>query len=249
MSKDQLGEAPAPTAGTGSRRDFLRRAGLIAGGAQLVVRTAGITAFLSSCSDADSVAPPIDTDLGVIEGVIVDAAGAIQKSLGTVYLMSGGGLQTGRSATVDAAGMFEFRDVAPGDWQLRFQAPRRAYIPEQYPHPVRVHVAPKFTVSLRIIVEVTELADDMIEIYAGDDFFQQQPDGRQNGETVVRVGTPVCWYNVGNMVHTVTGGPWVDSGDLQKTGSFIWVAERPGLYAYRCRYHSPQMQATIRVIE
>jgi plastocyanin len=64
----------------------------------------------------------------------------------------------------------------------------------------------------------------------------------------VKLGSIVCWYNVGLDVHTVTGGPWNDSGDLQKTQSYIWVANVPGLHAYRCRYTQPQMQSTLRVL-
>ena len=49
-------------------------------------------------------------------------------------------------------------------------------------------------------------------------------------------------------IHTIIGGPWNDSGDLQKTQSYIWVASAPGLYPYRCKYNQPQMQATLRVL-
>ena len=229
-----------------ARRRFLRDVGLTAGGLSVLAQAGGTLGLLSACGGEEGPVTP-DSDVGIIEGLIVDRAGAIQPSLGQVFLMYGSGLQTGRSSTVDPAGHFIFRDVAPGEWQLRFQAPRRAYVPEELPHPVRVTVAAKLTVSLKITVEVRELTYDMVEIYAGDDFFQEQPFGRENGETVVRVGTPVCWYNVGAMPHTVTGGPWEDSGVLQRTGSFLWIAERPGVYPYRCRFHSPQMQATLRI--
>ena len=229
-----------------ARRRFLRDVGLTAGGLSVLAQAGGTLGLLSACGgDGDPVTP--ETDGGVIEGRIVDRGGTVQPSLGQVFLMHGNGLQTGRSATVDPAGVFTFRDVAPGEWQLRFQAPRLAYVPEDLPHPIRVTVAAKLTVTVTVTVEVRELPDDMIEIYAGDDFFQEQPFGRENGESVVRVGTPVCWYNVGAMPHTVTGGPWVESGVLQRTWSFLWVAERPGIYPYRCRFHSPQMQATLRI--
>ena len=61
-------------------------------------------------------------------------------------------------------------------------------------------------------------------------------------------GINVCWYNVGLSVHTVTGGPWVDSGDMQRTQAYLWTATQKGLFAYRCRYHAPQMQATLRIV-
>ncbi|MGQ0537846.1 MAG: cupredoxin domain-containing protein, partial [Gemmatimonadaceae bacterium] len=87
-----------------------------------------------------------------------------------------------------------------------------------------------------------------IEIYAGDDFFQLQPDGLENGVARVKQGTTVCWYNVGTQPHSVTGGPWRDSGDLGRAQSFIWVADRIGVYPYRCRYHTPHMTATLEVV-
>ena len=85
-------------------------------------------------------------------------------------------------------------------------------------------------------------------INCADDFFQRQPDSPENGETVVKLGTVVCWNNVGVNIHTITGGPWNDSGDLQKTQSYIRVASAPGLYSYYCEYNPPQMQATLRVL-
>ena len=74
-----------------------------------------------------------------------------------------------------------------------------------------------------------------------------QPDGRENGESVVKLGEAVCWYNVGNQPHTVTGGPWGDSGIMERTQSFIWVADRVGTFGYRCTLHDSSMFATLRV--
>lgn len=230
------------------RRAFLREVGGLAGSAGALLRAGAAGSLLAACGgDESTVAAPSDN--GTIEGVVVSLAGVVQPSLGQVFLMYRSGLQSGRSTPVDSVGEFVFPDVAPGEWQLRFQAPGRAHVPEELPHPVRVTVPPKLTVNVTITVELTDPEDGMVEIYAGDDFFQEQPSGTENGETVVKVGTPVCWYNVGNSVHTVTGGPWGDSGDLARTASYIWVAATPGVYPYRCRYHSPQMQATLRVTE
>ena len=48
------------------------------------------------------------------------------------------------------------------------------------------------------------------------------------------------------MVHTVTGGPWGDSGPLGLDGNFNWTADQVGTFPYRCRYHGTQMIATGR---
>src|SRR5207244_6077373 len=49
-------------------------------------------------------------------------------------------------------------------------------------------------------------------------FFQEQPYGLPNAKVVVPLGTLVCWYNVGKNTHSVSGGPWSDSGPLTRTG-------------------------------
>jgi hypothetical protein len=82
----------------------------------------------------------------------------------------------------------------------------------------------------------------------GDGFFQLQPNGTENGERVVKVGTNVCWYNVDTEVHTVSGGPWGDSGDLQKSQAYLWPATTAGLFGYQCRYHASSEKALLRVI-
>ena len=85
------------------------------------------------------------------------------------------------------------------------------------------------------------------DIYIGDYFFQEEPYGLANGTVVVPVGTLVCWYNVGRMLHTVTGGPWGDSGPLALDANFNWLANQVGTFPYRCTYHAPQMQAVLQV--
>jgi plastocyanin len=49
------------------------------------------------------------------------------------------------------------------------------------------------------------------------------------------------------VVHTVTGGPWGDSGDLQKSQAYLWPATVAGLYAYQCKYHGSSERALLRV--
>lgn len=159
---------------------------------------------------------------------------------------------TGRTADVGPDGKFAFADVAPGEWQLRFHAPRIAYVYEVEgggtgENPTRIVVTANGTATALFPVIRGELNEMEIEIYVGDNFFYEVPFGSEGGTATVKVGTTVCWYNVGVRVHNVTGGPWVTSGDLQKTGAFIWTADRPGTFPYRCTHHEPQMTATLVV--
>src|SRR5262249_26520868 len=89
---------------------------------------------------------------------------------------------------------------------------------------------------------------DETEIYAGDNFFQLQPFGDINGTVTVTLGTTICWYNVGTMDHTVTGGPWGDSGTIVEASEFRWTANQVGTFGYRCNFHNPQMQAILKVV-
>ncbi|HEY9229865.1 MAG TPA: twin-arginine translocation signal domain-containing protein [Gemmatimonadaceae bacterium] len=229
MSGDQL-----------TRRDFLTAVGWTAAGASLA-------SMVGSCGGGD-VAPAAPRSFGRVSGVVTDLAGTYQPSLGTIYLMYPAGQQSGRLTTVDPAGEFHFDDVPPGDWQIRFSAPGRAYVPEPLPHPIRFSVETDQETFVTIKVERGVAEDAMHEIYVGDFFFQEQPAGRENTETVVRLGESVCWYNVGLMQHTVTGGPWTDSGTLNRAGNFVWIPDRVGVFGYRCAFHPSQMIATLRVI-
>ena len=60
--------------------------------------------------------------------------------------------------------------------------------------------------------------------------------------------TLVCWYNVGGMVHDISGGPWGTSGRIQHGGNFMWKADSPGIFPDRCSYHGTQMLATLTVL-
>lgn len=199
-----------------------------------------------ACSGGRDVTPP-GQEMGTVVGDVVDLMGAPQASLGKIYLMYENGLQTGRSATPDASGKFSFTDVPVGAWQVRFYAPGVAYVPEQLTNPIRVQVAADQTVSVRFAIEMGwEDGAPMIEIYIGDYFFQEQPLGAPNAETVVKLGVPICWYNVGLMQHTTTGGFW-DSGPLNKTDAYIWVPDRTGVFPYTCTLHQTQMISSLRI--
>lgn len=229
-----VGRSPLPL----TRRQFVAALG--------AAGSAAVLGSVVSCG-GDGPTPPL-RHVGRITGEIVDLTGLPQPSLGRVLLMYETGQQTGRTADVDPAAHFAFDDVEPGRWQLRFHAPGVAYVPEEFPHPVRVTVAAGEITDVRIAVEHGwEDGAEMLEIYVGDYFFQEQPSGAMNGEAVVKIGTPVCWYNVGLMPHTVSGPFW-ESGQLERTASFIWVPDRLGTFPYTCNLHRSQMIASLRVV-
>ena len=232
------GHASAP--GSSSRREFLRISGVA------VLSAAAGGAACSSVPTEAAVGAPTTT--GLLEGVVTNVQGTPQGNFGTLILMYPSGQHVGLTVTPDAQGRFRFPALPAGEYQLRFQAAGQAIVPEPYQHPLKCQVEAGRTTALTVRILRGTFAQNQVEIYCGDDFFQCQPDGPENGETVVPLGTVVCWYNVGRKVHTVTGGPWDDSGDLQKTQSYIWVASVPGVHAYRCKYNQPGMRATLRVL-
>ena len=69
-----------------------------------------------------------------------------------------------------------------------------------------------------------------------------------NATVVVKLGVTVCWYNVGVMSHTVTGGPWGTSPTLGRAEEFMWTANQVGTFGYRCSFHNPQMQSILQVV-
>jgi hypothetical protein len=224
-----------------SRREFLSGMVTTAGG--LLV---GST--LVSCGGGGGGAvvtpPPL---LGEVSGVVLDLQNVPQPGLGNLILMSGDGRQTGARAAPDANGHFHFKSLTPGTYQIRFDGADQAIIPEPFPHPIRFQVEAGKVTDVPVHIQRGNFRQNLIEIYLGDDFFQLQPNGSENGEAVIKVGTVVCWYNVGNKLHTITGGPWVDSGDMQKTQAYLWTANQVGVFPYFCKYHRPAMQATLRV--
>jgi plastocyanin len=225
-----------------NRRRFLLGMGTSAAG--LVLVGSGV-----ACGgDGAAAGPDVDEGLGSISGRVVDEKGGAPRPVNArVYLLGSGGSPTGRFTDVDATARFRLVGLQPGDYQLRFHAPGIARVPPHLPHPVRCTVRPDGDTAVVVPIELGVFNPNMVEIYCGDDFYFEQPTGVENGETVVRLGTVVCWYNVGLHPHTVTGGPWGDSGQLPRTASFIWIADQIGTFGYRCKYHLPDMQATLRV--
>ena len=151
---------------------------------------------------------------------------------------------------VDASGHFDFGRVPVGEYLLRYWGANRAEVPEEFHNPVRILVDAKVptVVEFRIVVaEQSSTAER--DIYAGDYFFQEQPTGVPNAPVVVKKGTLVCWYNVGSVLHTVSGGPWGESGPIALDGNFMWRADVAGTFQYSCIYHGTQMVATLQVLE
>lgn len=219
-----------------SRRDFIG-----------VASAAGVAALGQGCRRGPTGIASATT-AGTISGQVMTAQGLPQGSVGTLILMYGTGHQVGLRATPDAGGAFAFPPVSPGEYQLRFNAPGVAIVPEPFPHPIRFTVFAGKDTYVPVHVQLGNYNQNLVEIYVGEGFFQQQADGVENGEVVVRVGTNVCWYNVDTHIHTVTGGPWGDSGDLRKSEAYLWPATLTGTFAYRCKYHQPQEQASLRVV-
>lgn len=220
-----------------SRREFLQTA---ATGATV----AAVSASVLSCTSGsrDIVAP---VGRGSLRGQVVDALGAPQAALGRLTLMFESGLRTGAYADTDAAGVFTFTNLLPGKYQVRFDAPGVAHMIEEVPVPVTVRSGE--VAALQVHAQRGPDETDEVQIYIGDYFYQAQPFGIENGETVLQLGVKACWYNIGQLVHSVTGGPWVESGDMVRPASFMWVADRVGVFGYRCRYHPDRMQGTLRV--
>jgi hypothetical protein len=50
------------------------------------------------------------------------------------------------------------------------------------------------------------------------------------------------------MQHTITGGPWGDSGPLSRAEEFMWTATQVGTFGYRCSFHNPQMQSILQIV-
>jgi plastocyanin len=221
-----------------TRRDFLWTDGGIA--------ASGIAATtFGGCGGSDHLVAPAPT--GAVRGTVTDLQGAPQ-TIGRIYLLLDGGLNQNVFADVDSTGKFDLGQVPAGKYQLRYWGGNQASVPEPFENPVRLTVTPN-AVSV-VPFQIVRGAPDEVEheIYAGDFFFQDQPFGEPNATVVVKLGVTVCWYNVGVMNHTITGGPWGDSGPLSRAQEFMWRTTQVGTFGYRCSFHNPQMQSILQVV-
>jgi len=185
---------------------------------------------------------------GRVRGTVTDALTGAPQPIGRIYLLLDNGLNQNLFADVDGAGAFDLGEVPVGKYQLRFWGGNQASVPEPLENPVRITVAPDASTIVPFRIKRGTPDETVHEIYAGDFFFQDQPFGQPNATVVVKLGVTVCWYNVGLMDHTVTGGPWGDSGSIGRAEEFEWVASQVGTFGYRCNFHNPQMQAILQVV-
>ncbi|MGD2156346.1 MAG: cupredoxin domain-containing protein [Anaerolineales bacterium] len=89
------------------------------------------------------------------------------------------------------------------------------------------------TPAFRIVesMEETGGAGDIVNVIAGDSFFDAKT-------VTVTVGTTVVWENGGNRGHTVTSDDGVfNSGNLNSGDTFEFTFEDIGEYPYYCDYH------------
>ena len=223
-----------------SRREFISLCG--SGMAAAGVSAAAIAA---ACG-GDHVSAPI-TSTGTVRGTVTDLSGKPQP-VGRVYLLLASGLNQNIFADVSSAGTFDLGAIPVGAYQLRFWGGTQAAVPEPLPNPVLIAVSADAPTVVQFKIEAGSPDDTVQEIYAGDYFFQQQPYGEPNATVTVKAGITVCWYNVGLHDHTVTGGPWGDSGKIGRAEEFMWTANQTGTFGYRCNFHNPLMQAIVKVV-
>lgn len=246
MSPDESrsDEEPPPAL---DRRGFLRRVGRSAAGGWLALASggAGASTLLSACSGDGGLTGTENT--GTVRGSVFRVDGGAWTD-GRVYLMRESGLQTGRYSELASDGSWSIPGVPAGEWQVAFHGPAHVEH-DRASNPRRVSVPPGGTVEARFPVHPEERLENMIEIYIGDDFFQEQPLGEPNAPTTVELGTAVCWYNVSKVDHEVRGGPWDSSGVMAPTDSFIWDADQVGEFPYQCAYHSTEQKSRLIVEE
>ncbi|MDE3054195.1 MAG: hypothetical protein KGJ70_09945, partial [Gemmatimonadota bacterium] len=221
-----------------TRREFLRAVGVGAAALSAV-------ALLGDCASSRSTGPGL-ASTGTVKGTVTDLGGAPQ-AVGRIYLLEDSGLNDGQYADVASDGSFDFGAIPTGQYQLRFWGADLADVPESLPNPVRITVTAGQTTVVQFRIVLGAQDTNLRQIDVGDYFFQEEPYGLPNGTVVVPLGTLVCWYNVGRMTHTVTGGPWGDSGPLGLDANFNWLANQAGTFPYRCTFHAPAMQAVLQV--
>jgi plastocyanin len=223
------------------RREFMWVVGSAAAGGTLLATVAGCW------RDTPATITEADGTMGFVRGSVVDAGGAL-KPVGRIFLLAASGLNNGVFADVGSTGTFDFGKVKIGAYQLQYWGANLARVPEPLPNPVPITVRAGSPTVVTFRIEAAD-EDEMMDrdINAGDFFFQEQPSGEPNATVVVKLGAVVCWYNVGSMLHTVSGGPWGDSGPLAHGDNFEWRATQAGTFEYRCKYHVARMLATLKV--
>lgn len=228
------------------RRRFVRRlgAGLTGGLAGL-----SLPGLLTACGDSTSPAGPGGT--GAIAGRVVTGSGEPASGVGEVLLVREDGLTLNTRDQVGTDGTWKIPDIPAGEWQVRYWGSGRGHvIHDRVDNPQPVTVRAGETARVRFVVEVGPHHNHgMVQIYVGDDFFQEQPLGEPNAPVRVPKGHDVCWYNTSKMEHEVVGGPWDTSGVMEYLDSFIWTADQTGEFPYQCPSHSEVQKSRLIVEE
>ena len=159
-----------------TRRDFLSTLGTTGAGVVL----AGAGAAACGGGGGGTVIEPPSTPSGAISGTVTNLAGVAQPSIGTLILMNDRGRQTGTRVSPDANGKFLISQLSPGDYQLRFNAPGVAFVPEPYAHPIRCTVLGGKTTDVPVHIQLGNYNQNLVEIYIGDGFFPAP--ARRDGE-------------------------------------------------------------------
>lgn len=230
---------PSPSVPAMNRRRFIAGLGAAAAGG-------GLLGVVEACGGDSRTGPTTVSATGSVRGTVVDRSGHAQ-GVGRIYLLAKSGLSSNIFADVDVTGAFDFGPVPVGQYQLRYWGANLASVPEPLPNPVRITVTADVRTTVQFEVEIGEKGGAYRDINIGDYFFQDQPVGLPNGVVTAKVGTLICWYNVGTMLHSVVGGPWGDSGPIGLGGNFNWASDRVGTFQYRCGYHGTQMIATLQI--
>lgn len=221
-----------------TRRQFLRS----------IAASTAVAGLAGACGGTGPTQLVPRAATGSIRGTVTDLQGN-PLGIGQIFLLRENGFNTGVAVDVDPRGRFAFEGVPAGAHQLRFHAPYLAHVPAPHPNPLGVTVAAGREAAVAFRVQPGAYNGVPVEIYAGDFFFQKQPYGRENERVEVLLGTTVCWYNVGKAPHVISGGPWGESGVLNKADQFEWVADTVGTFGYVCRFHSTEMRALLTVVD
>ena len=224
---------------------FTRRRFLSVCGSGIAVAGASAAGLASACGGDQPSAPIALT--GSVRGTVTDFTGS-PRAIGRIYLLLANGLNQNIFADVSPSGTFDLGGIPVGAYQLRFWGGTQRVFPSRCRIPMPITVSANAPTVVQFKIAVGSPDETVQEIYAGDYFFQEQPFGDPNAMVTVKLGVTVCWYNVGSHQHTVTGGPWGDSGAIGRAEEFEWTANQPGTFGYRCNFHNPLMQAIVKVV-
>lgn len=182
---------------------------------------------------------------GQLVGCVGDAAGVAYAG-GALHLFHADGRPTGRVVVSAADGSFAFPGLAAREYQLHFHGGAAATLDDASLHVLRVAIHPGETVRRELRVVRGTFTPRPVEVACADGCYRALPDG-DAADVTVALGSVVCWRNMDRVPHTVTGGPWGDSGEIASGAAWYWIATQPGRFAYHCRRRGASMRATVHV--